>query len=488
MPIKRKNKYRIGDLAKKAGVSAPTVRHYLKEGLIQKPVKTGKTMAYYDESCVERIKLIKKLQRERFLPLNVIKRIIDSGEFQEDELEVGKAMFKPNGLLPDQITVPETKIEAHTGYPLSKILILENEGMISPVTDGGKKIYGNVDIEIINIMKKREEAGVPFDHCVEIAKAYRDGIDSSVKRDLKIFVTSILGDVSAKNAARMMTEADESLDRFILIYRRNLVRKLASESVKSMDSISDLKDSILFLPKDKEALKYIPKTPEPGLFGVCQSLLKGDFSQALKLLENKKNNDESPCDDSFIVLALLLSGDIDKGFSLASSLWPEPTGRPLENTVAALACVFALSQAKGLSSPAYLIKKTVSYLARIYSGPLNGDLEGALACYVCGMVYVLLPNYFDTVPAGVSMLSRLAGSLAKGNININDYPAWTKDLLQYRIFPEVEALTNRYLAEGNMRMGKTKSAGMALERLIAVSSSESDHFKWARKMKLEMKF
>ena len=59
---------RIGQLANMAGVSAPTIKHYVKEGLLPRPVKTSRNMAYYDESCVERINLIKRIQKERFLP------------------------------------------------------------------------------------------------------------------------------------------------------------------------------------------------------------------------------------------------------------------------------------------------------------------------------------------------------------------------------------------------------------------------------------
>ena len=85
---------RIGQLAKKAGVSAPTIKHYVKEGLLPRPVKTSRNMAYYDQSCVARINLIKRIQKERFLPLDVIKRLIESGESYDEELELGRAILK----------------------------------------------------------------------------------------------------------------------------------------------------------------------------------------------------------------------------------------------------------------------------------------------------------------------------------------------------------------------------------------------------------
>ena len=67
---------KIGELADRSGVSPGTIRHYLREGLLPKPVKTSRNMAYYPADYVERIALIKRLQEERFMPLRVIKSML----------------------------------------------------------------------------------------------------------------------------------------------------------------------------------------------------------------------------------------------------------------------------------------------------------------------------------------------------------------------------------------------------------------------------
>jgi DNA-binding transcriptional MerR regulator len=67
---------KIGELARLTHVSARTIRFYVEEGLLPKPVKTHRNMAYYDPACVPRIAAIKKAQQERFLPLEVIGRIL----------------------------------------------------------------------------------------------------------------------------------------------------------------------------------------------------------------------------------------------------------------------------------------------------------------------------------------------------------------------------------------------------------------------------
>src|SRR6266540_7503646 len=68
---------RMGELARASGVSAATIKHYLREGLLPDPVKTSRNMAYYPAEFVERIKMIKQLQEERYMPLRVIKDLLE---------------------------------------------------------------------------------------------------------------------------------------------------------------------------------------------------------------------------------------------------------------------------------------------------------------------------------------------------------------------------------------------------------------------------
>src|SRR4051812_6855347 len=66
----------MSELAEASGVSAGTIKHYLREGLLPEPVRTSRNMAYYPPDFVERVRLIKQLQEQRFMPLKVIKRML----------------------------------------------------------------------------------------------------------------------------------------------------------------------------------------------------------------------------------------------------------------------------------------------------------------------------------------------------------------------------------------------------------------------------
>src|SRR5262245_65920433 len=89
------------ELAEAAGVSAGTIKHYLREDLLPDPVKTSRNMAWYPREFVERVQLIKQLQEERFLPLKVIREVLEHGDVEGPErlraMEIGRASCRERG-------------------------------------------------------------------------------------------------------------------------------------------------------------------------------------------------------------------------------------------------------------------------------------------------------------------------------------------------------------------------------------------------------
>jgi AcrR family transcriptional regulator len=77
----KKNLYmKISELSRLTNVPKSTIRFYLREGLLHAPLKTGRTMAYYDESHLRRIKIIQKLKKEARLPVAFLKEHIEEME------------------------------------------------------------------------------------------------------------------------------------------------------------------------------------------------------------------------------------------------------------------------------------------------------------------------------------------------------------------------------------------------------------------------
>jgi len=78
--------YRISEIERITGVPRRRIHFYLQSGLLHRPLKTGKTMAYYDQSHVKRLELIRKA-RERGEPLFAIKERVQ-GLVPDESLSV----------------------------------------------------------------------------------------------------------------------------------------------------------------------------------------------------------------------------------------------------------------------------------------------------------------------------------------------------------------------------------------------------------------
>ncbi len=72
--------YRIKVLSEISGVSREAIRFYINEGLLPPPKKTSHNMGWYSERHVELLRLIQKLQTERYLPLKAIKLVLHGKE------------------------------------------------------------------------------------------------------------------------------------------------------------------------------------------------------------------------------------------------------------------------------------------------------------------------------------------------------------------------------------------------------------------------
>ncbi len=82
--------FRIAEFEKRSGVSRRTIQFYVQEGLLHQPFKTGRTMAYYDDSHVNKLSFIVE-KKELGAPLFAIREMIAELE-KESPKAFGEAM------------------------------------------------------------------------------------------------------------------------------------------------------------------------------------------------------------------------------------------------------------------------------------------------------------------------------------------------------------------------------------------------------------
>jgi DNA-binding transcriptional MerR regulator len=474
----KKDLLKISQLAQRAGVTVPTVKHYVREGLLPRPQKTSRNMAYYSETCIKRIRLIKKLQKEKFLPLEVIKRLIDSGESLDEELALGKALLKTDRFSSGPNPVVRSQVEALTGYPLDKIDILEQKDLIHPMVKGDTKTYAPEDVDLIQIMKLRDDMGVPVDTSLATLRIYKDAMTRAVSEDIDFFVRNTMGDIPTRQAIRFITEADETLDRFIISYRQKALKQITEKTIKTINRLPEDLAVMSILPVAGTQLPSEPPTaPYEKAF---YYLLKGSYHLFFGPRALKEFTDPSPNLQVLPIFAAVMAGETDKALALVHRIIPKPSYHLLGNTVAALAYLFSISSSSGLSIPMFNIKKVFAYLKRVDQIKDNNIIVDLFSRYVCGAVYIFLPGVFNTRRAGIDMLEKLNRQLEDLVFDDADRPAWLARTLDLEVAPALKIRINRFLAKGYLEMGDNQATLACLDTIADLADADSEAMAWAK--------
>jgi DNA-binding transcriptional MerR regulator len=145
----------MSELAEASGVSAGTIKHYLREGLLPEPVRTSRNMAYYPPDFVERVRLIKQLQEQRFMPLKVIRRMLT------DDPERTRALIELEDRVLETAMAGEDKrisaAELHRRYDIPREVIarLAELGVLTPNSRG----YSPSDVKIVEAICRFRAGG-----------------------------------------------------------------------------------------------------------------------------------------------------------------------------------------------------------------------------------------------------------------------------------------------------------------------------------------
>jgi DNA-binding transcriptional MerR regulator len=77
---------RISELSRNSGVPVPTIKFYLREGLLHEGIRTSATQAQYDESHQARLRLIRALVGPGGCSIATAHRVIEAIENPADRL------------------------------------------------------------------------------------------------------------------------------------------------------------------------------------------------------------------------------------------------------------------------------------------------------------------------------------------------------------------------------------------------------------------
>ncbi len=243
----REGLLKISDLTRETGVSTATIKFYMREGLLPAAtLKTGRNMAYYSRTFIDRIRAIKELQQKRFLPLDVIKAILDQNDSVISSREVDTLV----GL---EGTFYETVHHTPGRTPLSRDEVIKryevaaddlqrsiDMGVLSPVLRDGTEYFEGDDLQMLEVFQAMEKAGLNkerFPHRVSMP-IYATAMDKLAQEELKIFTQSVTGKVDDSELPEMALAGVKLGEQLIVLLRRKMLLKGIQELRQGHDEDS----------------------------------------------------------------------------------------------------------------------------------------------------------------------------------------------------------------------------------------------------------
>jgi DNA-binding transcriptional MerR regulator len=191
---------KMSQLAEASGVSSGTIKHYLREGLLPEPVRTSRNMAYYPPDFVERIRLIKRLQEERYMPLRLIKR-----ELEDRIIERASAG--------EEARVSKAELAKRYEVPAEVITRLAELGVLTPNGRG----YAPSDARIVEAISRFRAGG--YDESIGFTVydtlRYKSALEGLVKEEVDVLLERLTREMDVQRAADMVEAGAEPLHDLI---------------------------------------------------------------------------------------------------------------------------------------------------------------------------------------------------------------------------------------------------------------------------------
>jgi DNA-binding transcriptional MerR regulator len=216
---------KMSELAEASGVSAGTIKHYLREGLLPEPVKTSRNMAYYPPDFVERIRLIKQLQEERFMPLKVIRRILDEDPERAHALVELEDRILERAQRGEQSRISRGEVEQRYGIPRDALERMEEISVLTPNSRG----FAERDVQILEAISRFRAGGYDerIGFTVYDTLRYKDALQRLVEEEVRVVIERLAGEIDADRAVELMEAGAEPLrDLIAAMHSKLLVEEL----------------------------------------------------------------------------------------------------------------------------------------------------------------------------------------------------------------------------------------------------------------------
>ncbi len=240
----RRELVRISDLARLAGVPAPTIKHYMREGLLPRAqARTSRNMAYYDPRLAERVRVIKDLQSRRFLPLKLIADLLEPPPSAALRADAEQTLRRHLGDLEPairagardarQVRGRETISVRSRSAVLATLDVTAQElddlaiaGLVEPSSvTGDELVYAGPDLEILEVIDEVRRSGMGDLFPMPILAPYAAAVRTLVRVEIELFRRRVLAGsvLPPKPLDEVARDATRLGERLVVAMRSKLV-------------------------------------------------------------------------------------------------------------------------------------------------------------------------------------------------------------------------------------------------------------------------
>ncbi len=218
---------KMKDLEAETGVGREAIRYYINEGLLPEPERPKRNVAFYTDEHVARIRAIKHLQERRFLPLSVIRNLLDHES--ADVLTASVAMPGLEHLLPALVdgATPEparplAQVAALAGLAPDEVRELAELGIIS--VRGGDCIDFR-DAAIVDVWGRLRSAGFTRErgYAPSTLSTYVEMTRWLARQEVDLFLERLAGQMQTRQAAELGAEGVRLGNELIVLLRTRAI-------------------------------------------------------------------------------------------------------------------------------------------------------------------------------------------------------------------------------------------------------------------------
>jgi DNA-binding transcriptional MerR regulator len=227
--------YRMKDLCELTGLGRQAIHFYIQRGLLPPGKKTGRNMAWYSEAHLDRLKLIKKLQHERFLPLKAIKAILDDQESHFTPTQRSFLLGVKQHLtqsLAEGTDQPGEAVEVsglleRTGVSREDFDRMVELELIGKLTDdAGREVIAQDDVWLLDSWAEVQRLG--FDEqlgfSVDDVLLYEELVTQLFQREAQLLASRLTESLPPERAAEMIEKALPVVHSFVTGLHRAKIR------------------------------------------------------------------------------------------------------------------------------------------------------------------------------------------------------------------------------------------------------------------------